>query len=115
MVFENGMTCEKYVDDGNWTIGYVDGKPAQWDGNSGLTEGEEFRLASEGSTFGVNCQDEFVIRDGRWCMNDPSHGGYRPGSGRKPTGRKKLVLYVTDAEQAKIKELIEQMRSTKET
>lgn len=40
-----------------------------------------------------------------------THGGHRPGAGRKPTGRKKLVIYVTDDEQAKIKLLITQMRS----
>jgi len=40
-----------------------------------------------------------------------SHGGTRLGAGRKPTGRKKLVLYITDEEQTKIKELIAQMRS----
>lgn len=61
-----------------------------------------------------NCSTCSLVNYNRDCQNKPIHGGYRPGSGRKPTGRKKLVLYVTDAEQAKIKELIEQMRSTKE-
>jgi len=45
------------------------------------------------------------------AKNAHTHGGYRPGAGRKPTGRKKQVLYVTDEEHAKIKELIEQLRS----
>lgn len=46
-------------------------------------------------------------------MADPhaTHGGLRPGAGRKPTGRKKLVLYVTDDEHIKIKELIAQLRT----
>ena len=111
MRFESWMTCEKYVDDGNWTIGYVDGKPTQWDGNTELVEGEEFSPASEGDTFGVNCQDEFIVREGIWRINESSHGGYRPGSGRKLTGRKKRVLYITDNEFAKIKKLIVELRS----
>lgn len=67
--FENGMTCEKFVDDGNYSIGYVDGIPAQWDGNAELTENEEFRSASEDDTFGVNCQDEFILTNGKWVEN----------------------------------------------
>ena len=27
---------------------------------------------SDGKTFGVNCQDEFVVRDGRWTENEES-------------------------------------------
>lgn len=42
-----------------------------------------------------------------------THGGYRPGAGRKPTGRKKQVLYITKDEYTKIKELLTQMRSAK--
>ena len=42
-----------------------------------------------------------------------THGGYRPGAGRKPTGRKRLVLSVTDEERAKIIELLAQLRATK--
>ena len=38
------------------------------------------------------------------------HGGLRPGAGRKPTGRKKLIVYVTDEEAVAIKDLIEKMR-----
>ena len=41
------------------------------------------------------------------------HGGYRPGAGRKPTGRKKQVLYITNEEHTKIKELLSKMRATK--
>jgi len=43
-------------------------------------------------------------------MQKAEHGGFRPGAGRKPTGRKKQVIYVTDDEHAKIKKLIEDMR-----
>lgn len=41
------------------------------------------------------------------------HGGYRPGAGRKPTGRKRLVLSVTEDERAKIIELLAKIRSAK--
>lgn len=67
--FENGMTCEKFVDDGVYSIGYVDGVPAQWDGNAELVEGEEFRISSEHDTFGVNSQDEFILSDRKWREN----------------------------------------------
>lgn len=46
-------------------------------------------------------------------IHKTTHGGYRPGSGRKPTGRKRLVLSVTDEERAKIIELLAQLRATK--
>lgn len=39
-----------------------------------------------------------------------SWGGAREGAGRKSTGRKKKNYYVTDEEDRKIRELIEQLR-----
>lgn len=66
MLFEKGMVCQKLVDDGNWAIGYVDGKPAEWDGNEELTEGEEFRFKFDGDTFGVNVQDEYIVKNRKW-------------------------------------------------
>lgn len=39
-----------------------------------------------------------------------SHGGRRPGAGRKPTGRKRHQVYVTDKEFTRVKMLIEEMR-----
>jgi len=41
------------------------------------------------------------------------HGGYRPGSGRKPTGRTRRTFQLTDTEYAKLKELLNQLRATK--
>jgi hypothetical protein len=41
-------------------------------------------------------------------------GGKRVGSGRPSTGRKKQVLYITDEEYLKIKQLIEQLRKPSE-
>lgn len=43
--------------------------------------------------------------------NKATHGGYRPGAGRKPTGRKKINFYVTKDETKKIKEFIEKLRA----
>lgn len=40
----------------------------------------------------------------------PARGGKRPGAGRKPTGRTKRVYYVTDAEDAKLRQYLEQLR-----
>jgi hypothetical protein len=41
-------------------------------------------------------------------------GGKREGSGRPSTGRSKKVLYITDEEYAKVKELIEELRKPSE-
>jgi len=41
------------------------------------------------------------------------HGGYRPGSGRKPTGRTRRTFQLTDEEYAKLKELLDQLRVVK--
>lgn len=60
-----------------------------------------------------NCSTCSLVNYNRDCQNNPVHGGYRLGAGRKPTGRKRLVLSVTEDERAKIKELIEQIRSAK--
>ncbi len=38
------------------------------------------------------------------------NGGARAGAGRPKTGRKKIALYVTDAEQVSIRELIVKLR-----
>lgn len=43
-----------------------------------------------------------------------SWGGAREGAGRKSTGRKKRNYYVTDEEDQKIRELIEQLRKPQE-
>lgn len=67
MTFEKWMSCEVVVSDGTYTIGHVDGKPAEWDGNSvELTENMEYREKPEGTTFDVNTQDEYIVEDGKW-------------------------------------------------
>lgn len=69
MEFKKGMICEKMVDDGSYSIGYVDKKPAQWDGVEKLTEGQDFIHSLEGNTFGVNSQDEFIVEENSWIEN----------------------------------------------
>lgn len=41
---------------------------------------------------------------------EKKHGGARPGSGRKPTGRVRRTLWVTDEELKKIREFLEKLR-----
>jgi len=52
MNFGVGMTCEIMISNGTFTVGYVNGKPAEWVGNNKqLTDGVGFRLIKdEGST-----------------------------------------------------------------
>jgi len=52
MNFRNGMTCEIMISNGTFTVGYVNGKLAEWVGNNKqLTDGVGFRLIKdEGST-----------------------------------------------------------------
>jgi len=69
MRFEKGMVSEKFVDDGNYSIGYVDGKPAQCYTVSEMVEGDDFFECFDGQTFGVNCQDEYIVKDGKWVEN----------------------------------------------
>jgi len=40
----------------------------------------------------------------------PNWGGARPGGGRKPTGRVRKVLYVTEDEFSKIKAFLQKLR-----
>ena len=52
MNFGLGMNCEILISNGTFTVGYVNGKPAEWVGNNKpLTDGVGFRLIKdEGST-----------------------------------------------------------------
>jgi len=56
------------------------------------------------------CQSCSLVNYNRDCQNNPLHGGHRPGAGRKPTGRKRQTLSVTDDEYIKIKKLIDAER-----
>ncbi len=52
MNFEYGMTCEIMISNGIYTVGYVNGKPAEWVGNNErLSDGVDYRIIKdEGST-----------------------------------------------------------------
>ena len=58
-----------------------------------------------------NCSTCSLVNYNRDCLNNALHGGHRPGAGRKPTGRTRLVISVTEDERTKIIELLSQMRS----
>ena len=68
MMFEKYQKCEIFMSDGIWTVGYVGGgKPAIWNGNTTtLKKGDWYSQEVEGAYFGVNCQDEFTVKDGEW-------------------------------------------------
>ena len=66
MVYEDGMTHEELTSDGRTTIGYVNGKPAQWDADLDMSTGDEFSYVTEGSTFGTHNQIESIVVDGAW-------------------------------------------------
>lgn len=59
-----------------------------------------------------DCSTCSLVNYNRDCQNNPVHGGYRPGAGRKPTGRKKHQFYVTDAEAKAIRKLITKLRDS---
>ena len=44
----------------------------------------------------------------------PSWGGSRPGSGRKPTGRKRVQFWVNAQEEKQIRALLAQLRKDEE-
>lgn len=61
------------------------------------------------STYLLNADSD--SREYLQTFSTNTHGGYREGSGRKPSGKKARNIYVTDEEYAKVKEYIEKLRS----
>ena len=57
------------------------------------------------------CKTCSLVNYGMDCQNNYIHGGYRPGAGRKPTGRKRKFIYLTDDEYEKVKELLDTLRN----
>lgn len=55
---------------------------------------------------------ELIAWGEKWQI--ATHGGNREGSGRPSTGRKKHQYYITDDEDAQIKNLINQLRKPSE-
>lgn len=58
-----------------------------------------------------DCSTCSLVSYNRDCQNNPVWGGKRPGAGRPATGRKRQNYYVTDEEDAQIRQLIEQLRN----
>ena len=60
-----------------------------------------------------DCSTCSLVNYGRDCQNKSVNwGGKRPGAGHKaPTGRTRHIYYATEAENAKIREFIEQIRN----
>ena len=52
---------------------------------------------------------EYLVWDD-YVPHNPYWGGKREGAGRPTTGRKKKQIYVTDAEYAEVKKLIDKLR-----
>lgn len=71
-----------------------------------MTIDEFGRVFNEGGQYIANAEE--VESDfGIGCH---THGGHRPGAGRKTTGRKKHQYYVTDSEDEQIRQLIGRLR-----
>lgn len=69
---------------------------------------DEFeRVYNEGCQYIADAED-VEPGEGIGCK---TYGGKREGSGRKPTGRKKQQIYVTNEEFVKIKAFIEELRN----
>ena len=70
MKFEKGMSFELVASDGTWTIGMIDGTAAEWSGNMvEPTEGMEYTVKVDESTFGVNGENEYIVEEGEWIEN----------------------------------------------
>jgi hypothetical protein len=61
--------------------------------------------------FRIMDQDGLVI--GEYHALTPQWGGYREGSGRKPTGRHKVYMNLTDDEEVKLRAYLEELRTKK--
>ena len=61
-----------------------------------------------------DCPSGSLSNYGRDCRNNSNWGGKRPGSGRKPTGRKRINLFVTPEEEAILRKQLEVIRNKEE-
>jgi hypothetical protein len=61
---------EIIASDGKHTIGHIDGMPCEWEGNCNTPDPEnDITPKKEDSTFGVQCTEEYIVRDGKWEVN----------------------------------------------
>lgn len=74
MKFENDEMCKVVASDGQWTIGYIDGFPAQWAGNMKIiAPGDEYEVALTGDEFSDGNQI-FRVDDSRGVCFLPKAG-----------------------------------------
>ena len=67
----NELTNEALIliSDGTYTIGYIDEKPAEWDGNYAFPENDtEVRLKNNFDTIVIS-QDEYIVDNGMWTKS----------------------------------------------
>lgn len=74
--------------------------------NIKMTIDEYGRIFNEGGQY---IADAAEVEPG-FGIGCNQHGGKREGAGRKPTGRKKQTIYVTDDELIKVREYIDRLR-----
>lgn len=56
------------------------------------------------------CESCSLANYGKDCQNYPLWGGARTGSGRKPSGRKKVQLWITTEEELYLRIHLEKLR-----
>jgi hypothetical protein len=61
-----------------------------------------------------DCSTCSLVNYNRDCQNNPIWGGSREGAGRPATGRSKHMYYVTDDEDAKLREYLQSLRQPPE-
>lgn len=57
-----------------------------------------------------DCASCSLVNYNRDCENNPVWGGTRKGAGRPSTGRKKKSFYITNEEDEKLREYLEELR-----
>ena len=63
--WDNSMVV---ASDANYTVGYVNNKPAEWDGDHQyLSIGNYYRPAQEGQTFSTG-SEELEVEQGKWIV-----------------------------------------------
>lgn len=72
----------------------------------GMTIDQYGRIFNEGGQY---IADGEIVESG-FGIGCRTHGGRRPGAGRKPSGKRNRMIYVTDAEYEQVKSFIADLR-----
>lgn len=65
-IFESFQLCEVLTSDGNYTIGYVDGKPAEWEGNMTNLKPGDLYCECQGHEDFNNGNEIYIINNCQW-------------------------------------------------